>query len=131
MNDTTVTPRQVRAGVLRHGRGTAEETAAVDPDHDRPAVLRGQAGAPDVQMQAVLALRGPEVDSGVGDLHGGRAEGRGVADAVPGLGRSRWCPPQLADRRRGVGDAEEPEEAVALGAVDDACLLYTSDAADE
>ena len=93
------------AVVQRLARRAEDVGPAVHPDHHRLAVARrGVGGRPDVQGQAVLALRRSEVDrdSRVDRLRADRAVAGGVGDGGPGL---RWLgrsPPQVADRRRGV-----------------------------
>ena len=49
-------PRSIGAGI---GRGAELKAAAMDPDHDRPLLIRVLRCGPDVEAQAVLALWRP------------------------------------------------------------------------
>src|SRR6202521_1726833 len=106
--------REPRAVVAFFAAEPGEETAAVDPDHhgalQRPSIYRVR---PDVEKEAVLRDAGGErIDVAV----------RLVLDAVvaelicgvhtaPVLRWLRRLPAQLADWRRGVGDAAEDHHA--------------------
>ena len=97
----------------------ALEAAAVDPEMHRQVLARRVRRRPDVQVQAVLALRVVQKrvhadEPAVLDAH--VAERRAIAHARPGRGRLRRAPAQRAHRRRRVGNAAEHRDAVLLHA---------------
>ncbi len=57
-HDDIAAPRQVGAVGHRAVARAVGEGAAMQPDHDRPLRAVADAGRPDVQRQAILALRG-------------------------------------------------------------------------
>src|SRR5262249_33443077 len=88
----------------------ARECAAVNPYHHRPSISWFGSG-PHVEKEAVLALllQWSHVD-GTCRILSLRTFGsvlRPVADASPPNDRLRRLPPEIADRRRGVGNAFE------------------------
>ena len=102
-----IAPRQAGAaacdGRLAEPAVAAHEAAAVNPHHDRQRfAIRAIGGCPDVQVQAVFALR--ELGAGL------RADGGvvgGYERLGPGVGRLGRTPAQLAVRRLGEWDAQE------------------------
>ena len=114
---------EVLAVVDRRRAGAAGEAAAVDPDHHRARRVV-EAGRPDVEREAVFVdglLPGAEqFDAGHECLHCAGAEFVGLAHAVPRFGVARRAPAQLAQRRRGVGDAAEDDDVVFLASRDSA-----------
>jgi hypothetical protein len=108
--DDAVT-RERRAVEGRGRAGARGEAAAVDEDEDRGTP--GHVRCPDVEVQPVLP-RPARVGQQL--VHHGRAlrrrghgrpEGGGVGDPVVRHGRARRVEPGVADRRRGVRDAQE------------------------
>ena len=100
----------VRVVVLLGIGGQDRERATVEPDHHRQVF--GVLGRGDVKVQRVFAhaafvdaLQRPVLGGLVRPLHR-------VAHAVPGFRRHRRSPAQLAQRRLGVGDAQELPGAV-------------------
>ena len=91
------------------GGGSALQSAAEDPDHDRQLAGLGIGRGPDVEGQAVLGGSGVVKHHVAEDgrLHAVVAEVVRGTDASPRLSGSRRCPAQLAGRWRGVGDALE------------------------
>ncbi len=107
--------REMRA-VIDGRRGTAiDEAAAVNPDHDRQ-LLRGIRRTPDVQIEAILAGRRAQRRSILRErlLHAVMGVGFRLAHARPGGSRLRRRPAQLADRRRGIGNALEVIDGAAV-----------------
>ena len=91
--------------------GAFLEAAAMDPHHHRQLVAAlGTGRRPDIGVKAILAglqlaeimvqRGGAQRDVAVGDL------AVGIVDALPGLGRLRRRPAQLAHRRRGERHAQ-------------------------
>ena len=118
-------PRQLLAAVERRGRRSARKSSAVDPHHHRQPFIGGLGRSPDVQVEAVLADRRPLLAFGRGAstaLHARRAELVGGAHAGPFRGRLRRAPAQVADGRRGKGDAAVDGHAVFVCAFQLACL---------
>ena len=95
----------------RQGAGAGLQAAAMDPHHDRQ--VGADVGRPvDVEVEAVLhRVRVQRLLSG---LEAGRAELLRLQRARPVVGRLRRAPPQVADRRGGVRDAEPVADAVGL-----------------
>ena len=116
-------PGEVLAVVDRRRAGAAGEAAAVDPDHHRARRVV-DAGRPDVEREAVFVDRlfpgAEQFDAGHEGLHRAGAELVGLAHAVPGFGIARRAPAQLAQRRRGVGNAAEDGDVVFLASRDSA-----------
>ena len=97
--------RQVLAVVVRAVAASLGVGAAVDPDHDRPPLVRAVGVRPDVQEQAVLAgLRrigkvGGDIDRPPlrrGPLQAGAGELLRLADPVPPDDRLRRAPAEIA-----------------------------------
>src|ERR1700722_12799537 len=80
------------------------ESAAVGPDDYGAAFAGGFRGGPDVQIEAVLA-RSRSTGGPALLLHAHRAKFVGLAHAFPMRRWTRLTPAQVADRRRGKGDA--------------------------
>ena len=98
--------RQRRARIGGRRRSAIHEAAAIDPEQDRQ-LGAGAGGLPDIGVEAVLGRRGAKRGrvAGEGKLHAVVAIGGGFAHALPaghGLGHA---PAQVADRRRGEGNA--------------------------
>jgi hypothetical protein len=89
---------------------SAHIRAAVNPDHDGQRFGRG-GGPQDVERQASFRFR-----HFVRRLRAFRAEFRRVAHAAPMSRRLRLSPAQLADRRRGIRNTSEADNAVRLQA---------------
>ena len=102
--------RQEVAIVARLGTCSAGESAAVNPEHHRQLALVGCVGRRvDVEKEAILAGGAVQKDHIFEDAALGavRAVLGGVAIALP-LGRGlRRFPAQVADRRRGVRQAQK------------------------
>ncbi len=117
-HDDAVT-RHVHAVIERLLGRTAVIAAAMDPYHDRKRLALGLRRRPDVEVEAVFAF-------GEGDpgrrLPAGLRESRRRAHARPRHDRLRRAPAQIADRRRGIGDAEPDAHAVLACAFDQAAL---------
>ena len=95
-------------GILR--RVSVHQRAAMDPDHHRQGRVRCRGRPPDVQRQAVLRL------GQIVGLHAGGAERSRIEHRRPGLDRLRHPPAQFSDRRRGIGNALEADDAVGFDA---------------
>ncbi len=95
---------------------TVDVSAAVNPDDDRLATMVIAAGGPgreDVEIEAVLGDAGRTCEgTKLGHLRTGVRKLRGIQRASPPTCRRRRTPTQIADRRRCVGDAEEPIDAI-------------------
>ena len=93
--------------------GPAGERAAIAPDHHGQLRRGGRGGGPDVDVEAIFACRRRRrcafapASTAATALHAARAEGLGLAHAVPFRRGLRRLPAQRADRRRGEGDALE------------------------
>ena len=115
-HDHVVELRQMGAVLPGGGAGADHVAAAVVVEHHRPPLAVG-GGGPDVEVEAVLGgCRHPAV-AGRAHLAARRLERRvgevhRVANAGPPCGRLRGLEPQLAQRRRGIGHAEELDDAV-------------------
>ena len=105
---------QLLPAVVRLGGGARVESAAVDPDEHGDAVARRLRRRPDVQIQAVLARSGPLTgSSGVPHpLHGPGPESVGLPHALPFRGGLRRAPSEVADGRRGEGNAPVDRQPV-------------------
>src|SRR5262249_49145948 len=111
---------QVLTVVPGHTAGTAGETAAIDPDHHRTAIIGVFGAGPHVRVQAIFATgRFSRRSRGCGSWSSGRAApasspsaracGRArdtrsserlrLADAIPFRSGLRRAPPVLAERR--------------------------------
>ena len=102
--------KAVRVVVLLRVGGQDRERTAVEPDHHRQVV--GVLGRGDVEVQRVFAhaafvdaLQRPVLGGLVRPLHR-------FAHTAPGIRDHRRAPAQLAQRRFGVGDAQELPSAV-------------------
>ena len=92
---------------LPAGAGTELEAAAVDPDHHRLLPSRGRGSSPDVESEAILAMRRARLAIGVPCRQASLAERRSVANSGP-VGYGLWRPPAIgADGRRCIGHAPE------------------------
>jgi hypothetical protein len=96
----------------------------MDPDHDRAFLIGAGGRCPEVEGQAILAVRrtGPMIvfqrrEAAVAVIDR-------LADAIPGERRLRGAPAQIANRRRSIGDAFECQDALAIArrAAQQACL---------
>ena len=107
------------AVVDRRPAGSVGQRSTVNPDHHRAAVTRRGGRRPDVEGQAVFTrrLEGAAVRSGhrIG-LRADRTELGSIARDRPTRDRLRWTPAQLADRRRGEGNAAKDADTVGLAA---------------
>ena len=107
--------RELGAVKARDGGSALGEAATMDPEHHRQMLA---AGRPDVERQAVFALR--EIDAGHqalgGVLRTGGAEGGGVARGAPMRTGLRRLPAQIADGRRSVGNVLVDIDRVDRGA---------------
>ena len=94
-------------------RRSADEGAAVDPDHHgQPGPRRSAGGREDVDRQAVFARLHAWAQQEGGHLQAGGAVVAGVAHATPWRGRLRRPPAQGSERRRGEGDVLEAGDSV-------------------
>src|SRR5690349_684985 len=80
-------------GAIEYRAAADHETAAVQPDGDRPAVARAACSRPDVEVEAVLARRQgggrrrARIEACIaGNLHAARTETRGIPHALPRRG---------------------------------------------
>ena len=106
------------AVVQRHAASALDEAAAVNPHHHRHFGVACASRRPDVQIQAVFALRDRPLGVEAlrrGRLHAGLGKRRGVAFPLPRRGGRGRLPAQLADRRRREGDALERHHGVVGG----------------
>ena len=95
-------------GILRGV--SVHQRAAMDPDHHGQGRVRCRGRPPDVQRQAVLRF------GQIVGLHAGGAERSRIEHRCPGLNRLRHPPAQFSDRRRGIGNALEADDAVGFDA---------------
>ncbi len=106
--------RQSITGIERQRRGTDGPAAAINEDHDRLLRL-SRARRPDVQIEAVFAARlFAEIEDGVfwpQRLQAHRRETIGDPRAAPGRNRLRVSPSEIANGRRGKGNALEDVQA--------------------
>ena len=87
----------------------AVQPAAVNPDQDGIGLACFLDGRPNIERQAVLALRRLHP---IGGLAADRSEFRRLACALPGFHRL-WCPPpQVACGRGSIGNPQERHHAV-------------------
>ena len=119
-HDGVAVADQVAASVEEHRAAPRREAAAVDEHHDRPAALRVEVRRPDIEEQAVLALRfrcvgiGRARDPGNGGrLRRDGPERRRVPDRVPRLCGQRWAPAERTDRGTRVRHTRERPQVAA------------------
>src|SRR5690242_5664505 len=99
---------EFRSVVERRAAIAEPEGAAMDPHHHRE--ILGAGGREYVEREAILALRGRRANApaiATLRLRTGRADCFGLAYAGPGLHQLRRFPAQVAERRRGEGNALE------------------------
>ncbi len=121
-NDDDALLSQMRTLLPDLGRGTGDEAATVNPDHDGQLRFHVFIRNPDVQGEAIFARPGIVKYHVAEDfsLHAVRTELRGFLHASPLRGGSWSLPAQLADRRRGVRNAEEDFDLTVVLAFDSA-----------
>jgi hypothetical protein len=116
-HDDVSAPRKVRPVVEGCGTGSHHESAAVNPDHDRPATVV-RLRRPYVEIEAVLALSAQgradqtAIEQGEWRDHGrrlgrGGAELEGAAHSLPRLGWLRRAQAELADGRLRIRNPAE------------------------
>src|SRR5579862_5596945 len=85
------------AAVVRFGGGTGVETAAINPNQYRNAVLRRLRRSPKIQVQAILArFRSLARSGGSHALHTGRPEFNGLPHSLPLRGGLGSAPAKIA-----------------------------------
>ena len=110
-DDDRALARQCLAVIAGLGSGPARKSAAICPhDHGTPFAGGFRAG-PDVYVKAVFA--GCGCGTGAALLHADGSELVRFTDAIPVRGGLRSAPPQIANRRRGIGDSLEHADLVA------------------
>jgi len=98
--------RQFHA-VIDRKRGPAEdERTAIDPYHHGQFRARRIVGRPDIERQAVLALRQLQPPGQI-DLRTDGPEGAGIAHAAPAGSRLRRAPTERSHRGRRKGNTLE------------------------
>jgi len=104
---------QIGSVVARFGSGADDEAATVNPHHDRGGYFGVQSRRPDVEVETILG--NPcriGVDVVENDaLHRIRSEGVRRSDAGPMSNRLWRLPPEVPDRRSGIGDPLEAADA--------------------